>query len=179
MSGVRQVIGFRIDQELYGVPIQAVHEIVRLPAITPVPDALAGIEGIMNLRGRIVAVLDMRRRLRRAAAARSVRSRVLVVEVGGQRLGLLVDEASEVIKVPEAAIEPPPAEAFAGEAHLVTGVGKLEGRLVLLLDLERLVSREALVRLAEIEAGFAPGEGAPAAASGAPELAAGAAASGS
>ncbi len=158
MSGVRQVIGFRIDREFYGVPIEAVHEIVRLPAITPVPEALAGIEGIMNLRGRIVAVLDMRRRLRLPVATRSARSRVLVVEVEGQRLGLLVDEASEVVKVPEGAIDPPPARAFTEEAHLVTGVGKLEGRLVLLLDLERLVSREALARLAELETVAAEGE---------------------
>jgi purine-binding chemotaxis protein CheW len=155
---VRQVIGFRVDRELYGVPIDQVHEIVRLPAITPVPDALAGIEGIMNLRGRIVAVLDLRRRLRLPPAPRSARTRVLVVEVAGQRLGLLVDEASEVIKVPDAAVEPPPAEAFGvGEENLVTGVGKLDGRLVLLVDLERLVSKEALTRLAALEAGATGG----------------------
>jgi purine-binding chemotaxis protein CheW len=139
MSGELHIVGFRIGRESYGVPITSLHEIVRVPEITAVPDAPDYMEGVINLRGKIVSVLDLRKRLGETQVAPNKRNRILVVEHKGRLSGLIVDSASEVLKIPGTDVEPPPTEFLEGGLNCVTGLGKYQGRLIVLLDMPKLL----------------------------------------
>jgi purine-binding chemotaxis protein CheW len=136
-----QIVGFRIGRETYGVPITLVHEIVRMPEITPIPDAEECVEGVINLRGKIIPVVDLRKRFGQTEVAAMGKNRILVTEVENRRVGLIVDSASEVLKIPPADIDAPPTALQEAQANCVTGVAKLPGRLVILLDLFLLLKR--------------------------------------
>jgi purine-binding chemotaxis protein CheW len=139
MNRELHIVGFRVGRETYGVPITALHEIVRVPEITAVPDAPDYVEGVINLRGKIVSVLDLRKRLGEAAIAPSKRNRILVVEHRGRLCGLIVDSASDVLKIPVADIDPSPTEFVEGGLNCVTGLGKYQGRLIVLLDIAKVL----------------------------------------
>jgi purine-binding chemotaxis protein CheW len=149
MANELHIIGFQVGRETYGVPITALHEIVRVPEVTAVPDAPAYMEGVINLRGRIVSVLDLRKRLGQAEPARERRNRILVVQHKGKLSGLIVDSASEVLKIPASDIEPSPTESLEGGIKCVTGLGKHRGRLIVLLDLAKLLESSAVRRSSE------------------------------
>jgi len=102
-----QVVGFRIGNETYGVRISAVREIVRVPEITAVPSAPDIIEGVINLRGKIIPVMDLRKRFGQEHTVADKKNRILVVEINNKLIGLIVNAASEVLKIPPADIEPP------------------------------------------------------------------------
>ena len=142
-----QIVGFRIGDETYGVRISAVREIVRVPAITAVPNAPDYIEGVINLRGKIIPVMDLRKRFGIKDVEPNKKNRILVVELENKVLGLIVNSASEVLKIPPADIEMPNTMFQEGEVSYVTGVGKLHGRLVILLDIGKLLQRGELRRL--------------------------------
>ncbi|HEX9121622.1 MAG TPA: chemotaxis protein CheW [Terriglobales bacterium] len=139
MAKELQIIGFRIGRETFGLPISLVHEIVRPPEITNVPHAPEYVEGVMNLRGRIVPVIDLRRRFGGGAIENSRKNRVLVVDVESRAVGLIVDSASEVLKISDAQIEPPPNVLTDAATSYVTGVAKHQGRLIILVDLKRIL----------------------------------------
>ena len=139
MAKELQIVGFRIGRETFGLPISLVHEIVRPPEITNVPHAPEYVEGVMNLRGRIVPVIDLRRRFGGAAIANSRKNRVLVVDVESRAVGLIVDSASEVLKISDAQIEPPPNVLTEAATSYVSGVAKHQGRLIILVDLKRIL----------------------------------------
>jgi len=143
MANELHIIGFQVGRETYGVPITSLHEIVRVPEVTAVPDAPAYMEGVINLRGRIVSVLDLRKRLGEAKPGRERRNRILVVQHQGKLSGLIVDSASEVLKIPASDIEPSPTESLEGGIKCVTGLGKHKGRLIVLLDLGKLLEVNA------------------------------------
>ncbi len=144
------IVGFRIGREIFGVPIELVHEIVRVPEITAVPDAPEFIEGVINLRGKIVSIVDLRKRFGEKEIKPNKKNRILVVEVGGRLVGLVVDAASEVLKIPPSEIDAPPNVFEEGELNYVTGVGKLQGRLIILIDLGKILQRGELRRLGEM-----------------------------
>jgi len=133
------IVGFQVGRETYGVPIISLHEIVRVPEITTVPDAPDFMEGVMNLRGKIVSVIDLRKRLGEKKVTASRRNRILVLEHKGRLSGLIVDSASEVLKIPASDVEPSPAALQEGSLNCVTGLGKCKGRLIVLLDMTRLL----------------------------------------
>jgi purine-binding chemotaxis protein CheW len=139
MNRELHIVGFQIGRETYGVPITSLHEIVRVPEITAVPDAPDYMEGVINLRGKIVSVIDLRKRLGAKEVVSSRRNRILVVEHNGRLCGLMVDSASEVLKVPTSDIEPSSAVFQDGGLNCVTGLGKYRGRLIVLLDMARLL----------------------------------------
>jgi len=141
------IVGFRIGKETFGVPIALVHEIVRVPEITAVPDAPACVEGVINLRGRIISVVDLRKRFGEKEIARTKKNRILVAEVEGKLVGLVVDAASEVLKIPPSEIDKPPQVYDENEINYVTGVGKLNGRLIILVDITRILKPGELRRL--------------------------------
>jgi purine-binding chemotaxis protein CheW len=151
MTAELHIVGFKVGRETYGVPIASLHEIVRVPEITVVPDAPDYIEGVINLRGKIVSVIDLRKRFGVPETAPNRRNRILVVEHGGRLSGLIVDAASEVLKIPAADIEPAPASLQDGGLNCVTGLGKYHERLIVLLDMSRLLENSA-VRKTESEA---------------------------
>ena len=146
MSRELHIVGFQVGRETYGVPITSLHEIVRVPEITAVPDAPDYLEGVINLRGKIVSVMDLRKRFGEKQTTLKRQNRILVVEHSGRLAGLIVDSASEVLKIPSDAVEPPPAVFQDGGLNCVTGLGKVSGRLVVLLDMSRLLAPESLVQ---------------------------------
>jgi purine-binding chemotaxis protein CheW len=133
------IVGFRVGRETYGVPITSLHEIVRVPEITAVPDAPEFVEGVINLRGKIVSVIDLRKRLGEKKITSTRKNRILVVEHNGRLSGLIVDSASEVLKIPTADVEASPNMLHESELNCVTGLGKYNGRLIVLLDMGRLL----------------------------------------
>lgn len=128
--------------EQYGVPISQVREIVRVSGITAVPNAPSYIEGVVNLRGRVLPVINLRKRLRLQERDISKLSRIIVTETGDKVIGLLADSVSHVIKVPSQFVETAPEEVLEVDTDYIVGVGKLKDRLIILLDLERLLKRE-------------------------------------
>lgn len=142
-----QLVVFGIGKELYGVGIAAVHEIVKVPDITEVPDAPAFLEGVINLRGKIVPVVDLRKRMRLSAGERTKTSRVLITENEGRLVGLLVDAVSEVLKILPDAVEAPPEMISSIGVEYITGVAKVEARLIILLDLKRVLSVEDMKKI--------------------------------
>ncbi len=139
MSGETHIVGFRVGRETYGVPITALHEIVRIPEITAVPDAPEHVEGVINLRGKIVSVIDLRKRFGQPAPAFHRQNRILVVEHKGRLSGMIVDGASEVLKIPKTDIEPAPTVIEEGGLDCVIGLGKYNGRLIILLDVNKVL----------------------------------------
>jgi purine-binding chemotaxis protein CheW len=142
-----QVVGFRIGRETFGLPISIVREIVRVPEVTSVPNAPDYIEGVINLRGRIIPIVDLRKRFGHKTFEPDKKNRIVVVELEGRAIGLLVNSASEVLRIPPSEIEEPHSVFKEGELSYITGVGKLKGRLVILLDLTRILQRGELQRL--------------------------------
>ena len=140
-----QVVGFRIGNETFGVRIGSVREIVRVPEITAVPDAPDYLEGVINLRGKIVSVMDLRKRFGDKHATLKKQNRILVVEHSGKLAGLIVDSASEVLKIASTDVEAPPVVFQEGGLNCVTGLGKVRGRLVVLLDMTKLLAPASLL----------------------------------
>lgn len=147
MSKVLQLVGFRNGDEFFGVPINKVREIVRVPEITPVPDMPEFLKGVINLRGRIIAVVDMSKRLGTGGSSNKKSNRVLILEIGGSLTGLIVDSVSEIVKIDEESITPPPEMVSSIGAEYVKGVGKLRDRLFVLLEIEKLLRPEELQKL--------------------------------
>jgi len=145
-----QLVGFRIGKETFGVPIHLVHEIVRVPEITAVPDAPEYVEGVINLRGKIISIIDLRKRFGERTIEKTRKNRILVAEIESRMVGLIVDTASEVLRVSQDEIEAPPEAFSESEVKYVTGVGKLNGRLVILIDLTKIMQKGELRRLAEV-----------------------------
>lgn len=157
------LIGFSIGRETFGVPIELVHQIVCVPEITAVPESPQCVEGVINLRGKIVSIVDLRKRFGEREIRNHRKNRVLVVEVEGKMVGLIVDSASEVLKIPLTEIEHPPNVFEEGELNYVTGVGKLNGRLIILVDLTKILQRGELRRVGELTEAGTMEEPAPAA----------------
>jgi purine-binding chemotaxis protein CheW len=151
MSSDLHIVGFRVGRETFGVPIELVLEIVRVPEITSVPDSPDYIEGVINLRGKIVSIIDLRKRFGEKDIVNNDRkNRILVAEIDGKMIGLIVDAASEVLKFPASQVEPPPNVFSDDELNYVTGVGKLSGRLIILINLSKILQRGELRRIGEL-----------------------------
>jgi len=117
-----------------------VQEIIRTPAITRLPRAPEFVEGIIDLRGKVIPVVDLRRRFGLEHGELGRAGRVVVVDVEGQIIGIMVDAVSEVLRVPTGAVEPPSSVVTTLESSYLRGIAKLDGRLIILLDLDRLLS---------------------------------------
>jgi purine-binding chemotaxis protein CheW len=133
---------FFLDREEYGVDVRQVQEIRRVTEITSVPRAPEFIRGVINLRGRILPVLDLKRKLGLGEVEAGRATRIVVVRVKERLLGLLVDGASQVLKIAVSRIEPPPEEVVEKGGDYIRGVAKLDDRLIILVDLERLLAHE-------------------------------------
>ena len=138
----RQLVVFQLGAELYGCEISRVHEIIRLQSVTKVPRAPAFVEGVINLRGKVIPVVDLRRRFGLPTADHTRASRIVVVEIGDQVVGIVVDGVSEVLRVNSAIVEPPSPVVAGIDSEYLHGIAKLADRLVILLDLDRILARE-------------------------------------
>ena len=118
-------------------------------AVTKLPQTPEFMEGIINLRGRVIPVVDLRKRFGFSAKEKSEETRIMVTDISGQTVGLIVDAVHEVVKISGDCIEPPPP-SFVMDAKFVQGIGKLENRLVILLDIDRIITSQESVMLKEI-----------------------------
>lgn len=130
--------------EQYGVRVDQVQEIIRVGAVTRVPNSPDYIDGVINLRGRVLPVFNLRRRLGLPIKETTKLSRIVVTEVGKKEIGLVVDAVSHVVKVPPGFVEAAPEEVLEVDTDYITGVGKLNDQLIILLDLEKLLRREKI-----------------------------------
>ncbi|MHB8836694.1 MAG: chemotaxis protein CheW [Candidatus Methylomirabilia bacterium] len=146
MAKGMQIVVFSMGRELFGVSIEGVREIVRVPEITAIPDAPPFLEGMINLRGRILPVIDLRRRLKLSEGLRDKHTRVLIIEDAGKLVGLLVDSVSEVLRIPEGALEPPPEMISSIGVEYLSAIAKSGGRLISLLDFHKVLGLEDLKR---------------------------------
>jgi len=152
--GELQLVTFMLGAEEYGVPISQIQEIDRLGKITKVPKAAQFIEGITNLRGEVIPVLDTRKRFElEAKTSDDDRTRIIIVDIGGVKTGLVVDSVREVLNLARKDIAPPPEAIGSGvDQHFISGIGKVDAgkRMIVLLDVEKILSRQEQAHLAEI-----------------------------
>ena len=139
-----QLVSFSVDAEEYGLDILRVHEIIRTQQLTRVPNLPDYVEGVINLRGKVIPVIALRRRLGLEPAPADKNTRIVVVEVHGQTLGFIVDAVSEVLRISADTVDPTPRIGSV-EREYITGVGKLDSRLLLMLDLDRLMNEAEIV----------------------------------
>lgn len=144
-----QLVGFKIGKELFGVDILMVQEIIRSAPITHVPNSPEFVEGVINLRGSIIPVIDLRRRLDlHTSQYEKERDWILILDIGGRITGFIVDIVTEVIKVQEDNIEPPPEIIVAGlHSQYIRGVCDIDKELLILLDFNRILLVDELKKL--------------------------------
>ena len=133
-----QLVSFRMGNDEFGVDILKVREINRMMEVTRVPNSPLYVEGIINLRGKVIPVINLRQRLDLEDKAPDTHTRIMVMELGGQTVGFVVDAVREVLRIPKSITEAPPDIGNEAKADFIMAVGKLSDRLLILLDLERL-----------------------------------------
>ena len=149
-QGEEQLVVFDLADEAYGVDIGAVREIIRMLDITKVPGAPEFVEGIINLRGNVIPVVDLRKRFRLEIGDRNSDNRIVVVDIGGQDIGVVVDAVTEVLRISSESVVPPSSVITTADSVYLLGIVKLEGRLVILLDLEKVLSESEKSALTEV-----------------------------
>lgn len=136
-----QLVIFDLANEQYGVDIASVYEIIRPQDITRVPQTPQYVEGVINLRGQVIPVIDLRRRMGLPAEGRGRSSRIVVVKIDDQTIGMSVDGVSEVLRIPPAVIEPPSPIVTGVDSDYLRGIAKMEDKLIILLSLEKVVTK--------------------------------------
>jgi purine-binding chemotaxis protein CheW len=149
-----QLVGFVIGKELFGVDILMVQEIIRETPITPIPNSPDFIEGVINLRGNIIPVIDLRKRLHlREETAPPGQIWIMILNVNGRITGFIVDSVTQVLKVPSNSIKPPPDIVVSGlQSQYITGVCRIDKRLLILLDFNRILLVEEIKKLNDFKA---------------------------
>ncbi len=140
MAETIQVVSFKLGSEEYGVDIAQVQEINRMVAVTHVPRAPQFMEGVINLRGQLIPIIDLRARFGMPRTEHTKNTRIVVTEIGSKRVGMVVDSVSEVLRLPVDQIEDAPEMLTGVDTEYIRGVGKIEDRLIILLDLGRIIS---------------------------------------
>jgi purine-binding chemotaxis protein CheW len=140
-----QLVTFKLGKEEFGVDIMKVQEIIKIPPVTFVPRAPRFIEGVINLRGNVIPVISLKERFKMETSGSTNDARIIVIQVNGRTMGVMVDQVTEVIRIPEDAIEPPPPVAVGIDSGYLRGVGKIEDRLIVLLELDTIIDKEQLI----------------------------------
>jgi len=139
-SDILQLVSFKLGDEEFGIDILVVQEIIRMISITKVPNSPYYVEGVINLRGKVIPVIDLRVRLGMEKIELKNSTRVIVIELEGRILGFIVDSVSEVLRISKNITEAPPDLIAGVDSKYIKSVGKLEDRLLILLNLEALTS---------------------------------------
>ena len=147
----QQLVVFDLSTEAYGVDIGAVREIIRLQDITRVPRTPEFVEGVINLRGKVIPVVDLRKRFGLPAEVESKENRIVVVDIGAQDIGVVVDAVTEVLRISTEAVEPPASVITTADSEYLLGIAKLDSRLIILLDLEQVLTEAEHNSLLEID----------------------------
>ncbi len=149
---VIQLVNFRIGEEEFGADVSLVREITRVADISRIPEAPSFVRGVVNLRGQILAVIDLAGQFGFSPRDKLPESaRIMVTEVQGQTVGMLVDEVPEVLKIPEENIEPAPELLLTklGKDY-IKGIGRVGSRLIMLLDLEKVLALQEVEEVAKV-----------------------------
>jgi len=147
-----QLVVFELANEHYGVDISMVEGIIKMQLITVVPHAPSFVEGVTNLRGAVLPVIDLRKRFNLPPEKTTKDSRIIHIAIDSVKVGMVVDAVSEVLRVLEEAIEPTPPIVTTVDSAFITGIAKLEGRLIILLDLSKVLSINEQEKLAGLTA---------------------------
>ena len=151
VTGESQLVVFDLNEEAYGVDISAVREIIRMQETTRVPRAPEFIEGVINLRGKVIPVVDLRSRFSMPATERTDEHRICVVDVEGQDIGMVVDAVTEVSRIPTTSIEPPSSVITTNDSEYLTGIVKTDEKLIILLDIAKVISDTEQTELEEVK----------------------------
>ncbi|MBU0984478.1 MAG: chemotaxis protein CheW [candidate division Zixibacteria bacterium] len=143
-----QLVSFNIGSEEFGVDILKVQEINRMVDITKVPQAPHYVEGVINLRGKVIPIVDLRKRFNLELKEHDKNTRIVVVDILGNIMGMIVDAVSEVLRLPASTIEPPPEIVTGINSDYIKGVAKLEDRLLIFLDLSRVIDVDEMAGVA-------------------------------
>jgi purine-binding chemotaxis protein CheW len=146
-----QIVTFRIGADEFGLDVFIVHEILRHQPIRAVPRAPEFVEGVIDVRGTLVPVLDLRKRFEVGKPSDDHDARIVIVQFGQERLGVVVDAVTEVLRVPETAVSEPPAYFRGLAAEYVRGIVRLPERLIVVLDMERILSSQERIALEETD----------------------------
>ena len=146
-----QAVTFALGSEEYGVDIAQVQEINRMVTIINVPRAPQFMEGVINLRGQLIPIIDLRTRFGMERSERTKNTRIVVTEIGNKRIGMVVDSVSEVLRIPVEQIEDAPDLVAGVDTEYIRGVGKMGDRLIIMLDLGRVISGSEKVQLQKLE----------------------------
>lgn len=136
---VLQLVTFTLDKEEYAVDILKVQEINRIVEITRIPNSPDYIEGVINLRGKVIPVINLRKKFGLNNRDTDDTSRVIIMDIQGVTNGLIVDSVSEVLRIPSNIVEPPPPMAAAMSSRFIQGIAKLENRLIILIDIDKMI----------------------------------------
>lgn len=142
---------FSLDKEIYGIEVRYVTEIIGLQPITQIPELPEYVRGIINLRGRIIPVMDVRLRFNKMQGEYNDRTCIVVVDISDSLIGLIVDSVSEVITIPEQDIVDPPSMSNGFNNKYIKKIGKVGTEVRLLLDCEKLLTYDELANLSEVE----------------------------
>ncbi|GAC1659227.1 MAG: chemotaxis protein CheW [Vulcanimicrobiaceae bacterium] len=143
LSGEKiQVVSFHLGSEEYGVDISQVQEIIRMVDITHVPRAPHFMEGVINLRGQLIPIIDLRTRFGMNRTSHTKNTRIVVTEIATKRVGIIVDSVSEVLNLPIENVEEAPEMIAGVGTEYISGVGKVGERLIILLDLQKVISTQ-------------------------------------
>jgi len=138
-----QLVSFNLDQEEYGVDVLKVREIIRMPTVTRVPNTPHYVDGVINLRGKVIPIISMRSKFGLTGAENDKQTRIMVMDVDGELMGFIVDAVSEVIRISGSEIQPSPAVVASGiDQECIAGVINQAERLLVLLDLEKMFSQD-------------------------------------
>jgi purine-binding chemotaxis protein CheW len=146
-----KVIVFQLKNEEYGVPVHQVKTIERIQPMTRVPRTPDFVKGVINLRGVVTPIIDLRGRFDIEEAEYTENTRMIIVAVGELEVGLIVDSANDVLDVPRDSIEPPPEVVGGIRAAYLNGIAKLDERLLVLLNLEKVLKKEEIQQLEHLE----------------------------
>jgi len=146
-SGTFQLVSFRLAKEEYGIEITRVREIILLGEITRIPQMPDYIKGLINLRSTVIPIVDLRLRFGLPEGEQNDDTRIMVINVGGKTIGIIVDAVSEVLRVAHEQIAPPPPTVATLGRDYLTGLVRLQDRLLILLDIDRLFASEQLAEL--------------------------------
>lgn len=151
-SGEVQLVSFFVGEEEFGADILMVEEIIRPLPITRVPNAPHFVEGVITLRGRVIPIIDLRKRLNIGQTEVTRKTRIIIVDVDGKITGFIVDSVSQVLRIPKHTIEPAPEIVVAEiDSEYITGVSNLEDRLLILLDFRKILSIREKKALTEVD----------------------------
>ncbi len=146
-AGVSQIVSFRLANEEYGVDIMRAQEIIMMGQITRVPEVPDYICGLINLRGHVIPIVDLRKRFGLSAKDNDEHTRIIVVNVASKTIGIVVDAVTEVLRINADQIEPPPSSVSGIDHDYIRGLVKLQEKLLILLNIERILSRGEQLQL--------------------------------